>query len=140
MPAARRAPQPADSLGAGPAADSRGGVVVVDGCRRDVVVAGGRWDALVEDIVLDASVVGTTACAVFGPGPAVRVWGPLHAETANSNAIAPAQRRRHTVLSIPGWRDRVHGTLTFHDIAWHYDESDDQAHVTTNIGPAVFRS
>jgi hypothetical protein len=79
--------------------------------RRDVVVAGGRCDAVVDGIVLDASVVGTIAAgAVFGPDPAVLVWSPLHAETANSNAIAPAQRRRHTVLSIPGWRDRVYGT------------------------------
>ena len=108
MPAARPAPQPAGALGAGPAA---GGRVVVEGSRRDVVVAGSRCDALVEDIALDASFVGTiNTGAVFGADRAVRGWGPLHAETARSNAIAPAQRRRHTVLSIPGWRDRLHGT------------------------------
>jgi hypothetical protein len=66
---------------------------------------------MIEGIALDASAVGTiNAGGVFGPDRAVRGWGPLHAEIASSNAIAPAQGRRHTVLSIPGWPDRVQGT------------------------------
>jgi len=109
VPAARPASQPAGELGAGPPIGGRGaavarGVAVVAGTGRDVVVAGSRCDVLVEGIVLvegmvvDASVVGTMdAGAVFGPEPAVRGWSPLHAETAKSSAIAPAQRRRHTV-------------------------------------------
>ena len=103
MPGGRAAPQPAGELGAGPPVCRRGvpvtvGVAVVAGRRRDVVVAGSRCDVLVEGIVLDASVVGTIAAGtVFSPDPAARGWSPLHAETAKSNAIAPAQRRRHTV-------------------------------------------
>jgi hypothetical protein len=104
VPAARPAPQPADALGAGPAAGGRGAAVVVvfvEGSRRDVVVVGSRCDALVEGIALDASVLGTiNTGAIFGPDRAARGWGPLHAETARSNAIAPAQSRRHTALSI----------------------------------------
>jgi hypothetical protein len=66
---------------------------------------------VVEGVALDAGAVGTIdAGAVFGPDRAVGGWDPLHAEIARRNAIAPAQGRRHTVVSIPGWRDRVHGT------------------------------
>ena len=114
VPAARPAPQPADALGAGRAVGGHV-VTVVEGGGRDVVAAGARCDAPVETtgrgIALDASAVGPTdAGALFGPDRAARGWGPLHAEIARSNAIAPAQSRRHTALSIPGWRDHVHGT------------------------------
>ena len=114
VPAGRPTPQPADAVGAGRAV---GGLVVDDdgdGSGRDVVAAADSCDAPVETtgggIALEARAVGpTNAGAVLRPCRAARGWGPPHAEIARIKAMAPAQSRRHTPISISGC-DRVHGT------------------------------
>jgi hypothetical protein len=106
VPAGRPTPQPADALGAARPVGRRVAVAVAVGNGRDVVAARGRCDASAEaiggGIAVDAdAVTPTNAGGVFGPDRAAR-GGPLHAEIAKSNPIAPAQSRRHTDTSIPG--------------------------------------